>query len=141
MRRLILAFAVLTLAGLVFTACGSDGNSDVATGPPGQGLAARTVTAGEIDVTIEPTQLDAQGATFEIILDTHAVELSMDLTRSRLDVGGTAWKVAGWTGDGPSGHHREGKLRFSATSPDEGTARLTLAGFPEAVEVTWDLGT
>lgn len=139
MRRLILTVAVVTVAGLVLTGCGSDGDSDVATGSPGTGLAARTVTAGEIDVTIEPAQLDAEGATFEIILDTHAVELSMDLTQARLDVGGTAWEVAGWTGDGPSGHHREGQLRFTAAGPAEGTARLTLAGFSEPVEATWEL--
>jgi len=138
-RRLTVAVAVVAAAGLTLAACGSGGGGRAS--GEATGLAERTVKAGEVDVRIAPTQLDAQGATFTIVLDTHSVELSMDLARSaRLEVGGTAWDDAAWDGDGPSGHHREGELRFTASGPARGTARLTLSGFPEPVEATWDLG-
>ena len=140
-RRLILAISAVAIAGLALAAC--DGSSDDSDDASGQaaGLAERTVKAGEVDVKIEPTQLDTDGATFKIVLDTHAVELSMDIARSaRLEVGDTAWDVAGWTGDGPGGHHREGELRFTASGPARGTARLTLSGFPGPVAASWALG-
>jgi hypothetical protein len=63
----------------------------------------------------------------------------MDLTAAELDVGGIAWPVTGWNGDGPSGHHREGQLRFDAAGTATGTARLVLVGFPEPVAVSWEL--
>ena len=103
-------------------------------------LPTRTVDAGSVDVTITPTRFDAQGATFAIVLDTHAINLSMDLAASAvLDVDGQRWPVASWTGDAPGGHHREGELRFDQAGAARGTARLTIAGFPKPVEVTWDL--
>lgn len=140
-RRLIVAAGVLVTAGLVLAACsrGDEGG----TSEPGRtaGLARRTIRAGEVDVTLEPIRLDAGGAVFEVVLDTHSVELSMDLAAAaRLEVGGTTWKVAGWRGDGPGGHHRKGELRFTATGPPQGTVRLTLSGLPEPVEATWNLG-
>ena len=45
-------------------------------------LPARTIDAGSVDVTIAPTRFDGQGATFAIVLDTHAMTLSMDLAAS-----------------------------------------------------------
>lgn len=140
-RRLTLAVAVVAAAGLALAACGGggDGSDDRASGET-TNLAKRTVKAGEVDVKIEPRQLDAQGAAFKITLDTHSVELSMDLARARLEVNGTAWSDAAWTGDGPDGHHREGELRFTAQGPAQGTARLTLSGFPTPIEASWDLG-
>lgn len=104
------------------------------------GLQTRTLRAGEIDVEINPRRLNDQGAVFAITLDTHAAELSMDLSLATLDVDGTAWAFAAWEGDGPSGHHREGELRFEAGGKALGTVRLVLSGFSEAVDATWELG-
>lgn len=140
-RRLTIAMGVVVVAGVAVAACGggNDDNERRASGQP-TGLAERTLKAGEVDVKIEPTRLDADGATIKITLDTHSVELSMELAGSaRLEVGGTAWEVAGWTGDGPGGHHREGELRFTPSGPARGSARLTLSGFPEPVEASWTL--
>jgi hypothetical protein len=104
-------------------------------------LPTRTVDAGSVDVTITPTRFDAQGATFAIVLDTHAVELSMDLAASAvLDVDGSNWPSTGWSGDGPGGHHRTGELRFDPAGAARGTAHLTIAGFSKPVEATWELG-
>lgn len=139
-RRLILgaiAAAVLLGGGLLLTSRGG-GDGEPAAGNEA-GLEARNVSAGEVDVKIEPRQLDDSAAVLAITLDTHAVELSMDLTDAELEVDGTSWPVAGWDGDGPSGHHREGDLRFEAGGAATGIARLVLPGFPEPVEVTWVL--
>jgi hypothetical protein len=140
-RRLsIAAIAVVVLVGggLILATRADDGAESGAANDTG--LEAQTVSAGEIDIEIEPRQLDDQGAAFELVLDTHSVELDVDLTDATLEVAGTAWRVAGWDGDDPSGHHREGELRFEPGGPATGTARLVLAGFAEPVEVTWDLG-
>ena len=90
---------------------------------------------------ITPIRFDASGATFSIVLDTHSGDLSLDLTTSAmLDVGGTAWINAGWTGDGPGGHHRQVEVQFSSQGPAKGTATLTITGLPEPIEATWELG-
>ena len=139
-RRLILgavAVVVLLGGGLLIASRGGDDGEPAATSVTG--LETRTVGAGEIDIKIEPRQLDDRGAVFAITLDTHSVELAMDLAAAELSVGDTSWPVAGWDGDGPGGHHREGDLRFDAAGAAVGTARLTLPGFSEPVEVTWEL--
>lgn len=139
-RRLIpatVALAVLLAGGLVLASRGGDDGTPAA--DTGGGFETRELSAGEIDIKIEPRRIDDQGATFAITLDTHSAELSMDLGAAELEVAGTSWPVTGWDGDGPSGHHREGELRFEAAGPATGTARLALAGFSEPVEVTWEL--
>ena len=140
-RRLIVAAVasiVLLGGGLLLVSRGGDDRDAAA--DTETGLEARTVSAGEIDIEIEPRQLDDQGAAFAVTLDTHSVELSMDLSAADLEVAGTPWPIADWAGDGPGGHHREGELRFEAAGPATGTARLVLAGFAEPVAVTWELG-
>ncbi len=140
-RRLILATGAVVLAGVALVACegGNDGNELRASRRPAS-LPERTVKAGEVDIRIEPTRIDANGAIIKITLDTHSVELSMEPAGlARLEVGGIVWKVAGWMGDGPGGHHREGELQFTPSGPARGSARLTLSGFSEPVEAGWTL--
>jgi len=138
-KRLIVAvIAVIVLgAGIYLGTRGGDPDADADDAV--SGLETRDVSAGEVDVTVEPLQLDQQGAAFTIVLDTHAVDLSADLTRATLEVGGTPWPVEAWSGDGPGGHHREGELRFESAGPATGTAILTIPELPEPVEATWDL--
>lgn len=137
-RRLTIAItAVLLVGGGIYLA--SRGDEQDPDADPTLGLEAQEVSAGEVDVTIEPVQLDDRGAAFRIVLDTHAVDLTADLTHVTLDVGGTPWSVEAWSGDGPGGHHREGELRFESAGPATGTAILTIPELPEPVEATWDL--
>jgi hypothetical protein len=138
-RRLILAalgVIVVVAAGLALATRGGDDDPAAAVEA---GLEARTVSSGEIDIEIEPRQLDDERAVFAITLDTHSVELSADLTRATLEVDGISWPVEVWSGDGPGGHHREGDLRFASNGAATGTARLALQGFSEPVEVTWEI--
>ncbi len=135
-RRIRLFAVSLALAGTL-AACGDSSSS----APSSAALPTQTLTAGDVEVIVTPTRLDDSGATFSIVLDTHSGDLSVDLTTSGiLDVGGTEWTVERWTGDGPGGHHREGELGFTAKGPAKGTASLTIAGLPEPVEATWELG-
>ena len=127
----LIAFIVMTLS-----ACGKSTTAAVAAALP-----ARTVKAEKVTVKVTPTLLDSSGATFAIVLDTHSVELSLDVAAGAvLNVGGTVWPTSGWSGDGPSGHHRTGQLRFTAGGPATGTATLTISGLPASVETTWVLG-
>ena len=106
----------------------------------GADLARREATAGSVQLVVTPVRVEATGAEFTVVLDNHEIELTMDLARgAALTVGATTWTPARWSGDGPSGHHREGTLRFSAAGPATGSVVLTLAGFPAPVRLEWTL--
>lgn len=137
MRRslMVLGAGVVIALGAGLIASRSDDHDPSLAGS--SGLEIRTLAAGEVDVKIEPLQIDNSGAAFEITLDTHAVELDADLTRATLDVGGRSWPVDAWSGDGPGGHHREGELRFDAAGAATGTATLRIPELPEPVEASW----
>lgn len=103
-------------------------------------LAKREATAGPVQVEVTPVRVDTTGAEFTVTLDNHEIELTMDLARgAALTVGATTWTPARWSGDGPSGHHREGTLRFPAAGPAIGPVVLTLAGLPAPVRLEWTL--
>ncbi len=142
MPRRLRAATAATAAFLLLAACGGGGDGDGGAEPGSTGgLRTVKVTAGEVDVEIEPVRLDDGGAEFEITMDTHSVELTVDPARTgELVVDGRSWPNTGWAGAGPSGHHREGRLSFAAAGPARGTARLTIGGFPAPVEATWTLG-
>ena len=137
--------ALIAVAGLVpvLGACGSATRSDngAATNLGADG-AERTIEAGSVTVKLQLRRLDGDGAVFEIIFDTHDVELDQDMVQeARLVVGETPWPTAEWSGDGVGGHHREGELRFTAAGPAEGLATLSIDGLPEPLSATWDIGT
>ena len=114
--RMILIAAAAVVAAAVGVAFVAAGDGDDATPAGAGGLAAKTVTAGEVTVRLEPHHLDATGAEVAVTLDTHSEELDMDLVAgARLVVDDTEWPATAWDGDGPSGHHRGGRLRFDAT--------------------------
>lgn len=133
--------ALVAGAGLVsiLGGCGSATSSDDgAASNPG---VDRTIEAGSVTVKLQLRQLDVDGAVFELIFDTHNVELDQDLVQeARLVVGETPWPTEEWSGDGVGGHHREGELRFTAAGPAEGVATLTIDGLPEPVIATWEIG-
>jgi hypothetical protein len=98
----------------------------------------RSIEAGEVTVELTPTRVDEDSAVVKIVLDTHAVELDLNLRRgSSLKVDGLVWPTKSYRGDGPGGHHREGTLRFRAAGPPEGELRLRIRGLPEPVLARW----
>ena len=132
---------LIAVAGLVFSLVGCGSASDSDNGATTNSPANRTVKAGSVTVKLELRQLDADGAVFKIIFDTHEVELDQDMVRqTRLVVGETPWPAVAWSGDGPGGHHREGELRFTAAGPAAGVATLSIDGLPEPASATWNVG-
>ena len=103
---------------------------------------ARAVTAGAVDIVIEPIRIDGTGAVISVAMTTHSEELSADLaSTSVLEVDGLEWTAATWSGDPPGGHHREGQLIFEASGPAVGSAVLSIGGFSGPVKASWTLST
>lgn len=132
--------AALLAGAVLLAACDRGNDSALEPGVP-EGLAPRTISAGSVQVKIEPRQISDDRAVFTVTLDTHSGSLDVDFVAdARLAVDGRAWGDPSWEGAGPGGHHRQGELRFTAGGPARGTARLTIDGFDEAVVAEWRLG-
>jgi len=121
--------------------------------PAGMGNLTQSAEAGAATVEITPLNLaDAGAATldFKVVMNTHSVELGVDLTGlAALKASGGEVAAIAWQAPAGGGHHVEGTLRFPAKTAD-GKPLLTgapgfsiairnLAGVPERV-FTWKLG-
>ena len=84
---------------------------------PSQSLAleSQTNSEGAVTITVTPKNLSDGTWDFEIALDTHSEELSVDLATAvvLVDDQGTEYPALGWEGDPPGGHHRAGVLSFA----------------------------
>jgi hypothetical protein len=96
-------------------------------------LSAQMDEQGAVTVEIRPLNLDQPGETldFEVRMDTHSVDLSMDLAALATlttDTGRTV-QAAAWDG-GAGGHHVSGRLSFPARLEGEqyldGARQITL---------------
>lgn len=135
MARRLTLLVLLAAAVALLAACSTGGEPK-----PAAGLEARTVEIGGLEVTVTPTQLDDRGAAFTVVFDTHTGAPTVDVAaNATLTLDGTAWTAPAWSGDGPGGHHRTGTLRFTPAGPARGTARLTIDGLDQPLEVTWQL--
>ncbi len=157
-NRAILSVLPL-LAGFVLTACASAATAeepvslpqtDAGENSPSLSSMSRVDEQGAVTVTIMPLNLDNREETldFEVSLETHSVELDMDVAGLATLTTDTGRSVNATVWTGPSGgHHIEGTLSFPATvdgtSLLEGTATLTLVlrdvDAPERLFV-WTLG-
>lgn len=137
MRRVTTIVAAVLMASVVLLGTSCGGAEPPATTAS---YAERVVRAGEVEVKLTPQTIDTSGATIRVVLDTHSVELDVDLrAAATLTVNGQRWATAGWDGDPPSGHHREGVLRFDAGGPIGGTADLKIDGLPAPVSTEWQI--
>lgn len=153
-RRVGPALMVAVGVGFGAVACGGPAGRPpaapaagvVATEPsqaPALSTATQTVEGGQVTVVVTWTGPDA-GPTFKVVMDTHAVDLDgYDLRQlARLRTGrGELIEPIEWTAP-KGGHHREGSLRFPATTPsgrpvfapDDRSLELVIrdvAGIPE----------
>ena len=80
----------------------------------------RTDAQGAVEFVVTPLNLDANAATleFDVVMDTHSVDVNWDLaaqstlkTDTGLEVTGSQWTAG-------SGHHYESTLVFPAQTPD-----------------------
>jgi hypothetical protein len=88
---------------------------------------------GAVSVAVTPLAWDAEAPTldFEVAMDTHSVDLSMDLsTLATLTTGDGRTVTASYWDAEPGGHHVSGILSFPAavagTAVLEGASQLTL---------------
>jgi hypothetical protein len=111
---------------------------------------SRSDQQGAVEVVVIPLNLSDPGQTldFEISLNTHSVDLSMDLASLAALTTDTGKTVNPLVWDAPrGGHHVSGKLSFpiqsNGTSLLEGAKRLTLTirnvDSPERIFI-WELG-
>ena len=80
--------------------------------------AMRTDQQGAVVVKVTPLNLDAPGQTldFQVSMNTHSVDLSMDLAPLATLATDAGLQAEAISWDGPSGgHHVEGTLSFPAT--------------------------
>jgi hypothetical protein len=145
MKRNILPIAGLFLAGFL-AACGSKPAAQLPvvaaaeesvgeSSAPEETAVVETAVdeQGAVTVSVTPVDLEQEVSelAFEVVMDTHSVDLSMDLaelatltTDSGRAVSATLWDAV------PGGHHVSGVLTFPAvvegTAVLEGAAELTL---------------
>ncbi|CAG0995871.1 hypothetical protein ANAEL_02586 [Anaerolineales bacterium] len=153
MKKYVVVSLVMLL-GLLVAACSSPPSSSPAaaasstsaaatnTAPAGNDL---TQTNDEAMVTVEVTPLNltdqaASSVDFKIVLDTHSVDLSYDLTTIATLSNDTGEKVqpAKWDGPAGGGHHREGALSFPQLKQRGQTLTLTLRGIADVPERTFN---
>ncbi len=110
---------------------------------------SRTDSQGAVTVEVTPLNLDNPDDTlqFDVSMNTHSVDLSMDLATLATLTTSTGITVQATLWDGPKGgHHVEGKLSFPASQNGksilDGTELLTLTikgvDAPERT-FTWEL--
>lgn len=148
MKRL--RFPLLMICALILVACGSPASrtgspaatqpalasTDAALTPAATGQSAsltRSDSQGAVTVEVTPLNLSdpSDQLAFDVGLNTHSVDLSMDLatlatltTDTGVRVKATQWEAT------PGGHHVSGKLIFPATKDGQsvldGAGKLTL---------------
>ncbi len=102
--------------------------------PPELQVLARVDQQGMVAVEVIPTNLDSatESLEFEVAMNTHSVNLSMDLVALSTLTTDTGLTVAAeaWNAPPGGGHHVRGSLVFPATKDGkpilEGATRLTL---------------
>lgn len=103
---------------------------------------SQSKTMGAVDVKITPLQLEpGQEAIFEIVLNTHSVDLGYEYTKiiTLIDNLDKTYRANEWIGES-SGHHLTGKLIFEALSNDLRTVTLNIEGIDDqTAEFVWNL--
>ncbi len=134
----LVGLVVLLLVGvIVYSALQDQKGTDTSTlesvrSLPDDPLAAGSFEAqvdetGPVTVTIQPLSLTDSGTwDFVVTLQTHSVDLDMDILTSivLLDSAGEEVSPISWDGDPPEGHHRTGTLSFTALNPKPETVTV-----------------
>ena len=108
--------------------------------------AFRSIASRNNGVTVDVTPITfavGQPTKFEVSMNTHSVDLGVDMTAvsTLTDDQGKEYRPVSWDGDGPGGHHRSGVLEFPALEGTPKSVTLVIrdiAKVPERV-FQWDL--
>lgn len=106
------------------------------------GYAPQVSNEREIKVTATLQGIPGTAKTwdFEVVLETHTKALNDDLAKSSVLVAdGKQYLPLSWDGAPPGGHHRKGKLRFKAITPQPAAVELhiRLASDPSPRSFKW----
>jgi hypothetical protein len=121
--------------------------------PVPAGNLSQSAEDGAVTVEITPLNLaDAKASAldFKVVMNTHSVELGVDLAKlAVLKVGDNEVVAKGWQAPAGSGHHVEGTLSFPAKTADGKPLLADATGFSIAIRnlagvsertFTWKLG-
>ena len=137
-HRLIVVAAFVVVAVFVAAGCSTASPTSGVAGTTVAGFEERSTAVGSIEVKARPIQVDGGGASFRVVLDTHAGSLDADMAAAaKLEVGGVSWPAVAWEGAPAGGHHREGTLRFAAAGSALGPVVLTVGGPGDPAVFTW----
>ena len=105
-----------------------------------------TKTEEQASVTVVVTPLDLSSDSkewkFNVVMDTHSVELDQDMVKVAVlvDDNGKEYKPLRWEGAEVGGHHREGVLIFNQVTPIPKSVELKIFGIGDVVRsFTWQL--
>ncbi|MDP3956515.1 MAG: hypothetical protein Q8P97_00785 [bacterium] len=119
--------------------------ADIEIGAPStpQKWESRTDDQSAVTITVTPIDISPQSKEwkFDIVMNTHSVELDQDLTKSAslIDVQGKEYKPLNWEGT-VGGHHREGVLTFNRIMPAPQLITLKISGVGDVERsFTWQL--
>src|SRR3989344_6048305 len=93
-----------------------------------------TKTEEQASVTVVVTPLDLSPNSkewkFDVVMNTHSVELDQDMVKVAVlvDDNGKKYKPLRWEGSETGGHHREGVLIFNQTTPTPKSIELKISG-------------
>ena len=104
--------------------------------PTSAGGNFETQSNSEGGVTIKVTPQNINDGSFFVVLDTHSVELSDDLTKIAIlkDENGKEYRPMSWEGAPSGGHHREGILKFGSLLPTPKKIELVISGIGDITE-------
>ena len=155
LTQLLLLTVIFTLAACTVTTPASDlapaQPNTISTESDSSSNDSATLSDQQGTVTVEVTSLNLDSATdtldFDVVMDTHSVDLSMDLASLATLTTDTGITVQPTLWDAPlGGHHVAGKLIFPATQDGKsildgaGTLTLTLVNVDvPSRSFEWDL--
>ncbi|MEK7104849.1 MAG: hypothetical protein AAB868_02295 [Patescibacteria group bacterium] len=96
-----------------------------------------------VTVTVTPSDslVESKEWKFNVVMDTHSIELDQDMTKISIlvDDQGKEYKPINW--EGPvGGHHREGVLIFNQITPTPKSIELKISGIGNVIRnFAWQL--
>lgn len=137
-KPILIIIGFIVVAGVLFIASRNKTNGPAAPSPAGQSSKWETKTSEQAAVTVEVTPVDlSQQASewkFDVVLNTHSVELNQDMAQvaALVDDQGKQYQPLAWEGAAPGGHHREGSLIFKPITPTPKSLELKISNIGDA---------
>ena len=109
-----------------------------------QKLETKTDEQASVTVTVTPMDISPESKEwkFDIVMDTHSVELDQDMivVATLVADNGEEYKPLRWEGAEAGGHHREGVIIFNQVMPIPKSLKLIISGIGGVMRVfTWEV--